>query len=307
MTSRPGPRDLVLVALCNLFWTPLNLIAQIAQDRGWAPTHLAATRWGLIALVLGGWCVVKRPAFPDRRGALLALAMGALFFGPAHALFYASLNFTSSVEGLVLGTSAPIWVGGLAWLFLREKVDRRRWIAILLGAAGAYVVSVGLALPALDQGHAKGNLMYLAAVLMECVAGVAVATAVRRSSGVSVLFLQSAGAAVALAFLSPRLGTVVWPSDPGAWLALGYMVVFAGLFNFAVWYGLVERLELSWLALTVLAQPPLGALLAWLVRGEVPTARLYAGTLLILAALVLSTRRRPPILVDRQGEYQPEP
>lgn len=291
---RPSNADLVRIAICNSFWAPLNLFSQTATSHGFSPGALAAVRWTVVAACLLAFVRFRDLAMPKGRDAAIVLGVGALFFGPAHFLFYRSLQLTTPVEGVVLGTSAPIWTSLLAWIFLREKIGRAGWLALALGATGAYIVSVGFRAPSLDSKNAVGNVLYLTAVLFEAIVGIVVAPIVRRTSGIGVLSLQTLGAGTALMVAVPLIAPFNVAGDAAGWGAAGYMIVFGGLVNFGLWYGLVERNDLSFLAISLLVQPPLAALVSWLVRGETPTAQTAIGTLCILVALAISVAASRP-------------
>jgi len=60
------------------------------------------------------------------------------FFG--FSFFYISLTFMSLAEANALFFSSPFFVSILATIFLKEKVGFRRWLAILIGFIGVFIV-----------------------------------------------------------------------------------------------------------------------------------------------------------------------
>ncbi|MGV3616382.1 MAG: DMT family transporter [Fimbriimonas sp.] len=280
-----------------MLWSPVNLMLKTATVGGFSPAAIALLRWGALVVLLFG--ALQVPAFrkltraqwPSRGDSARAMLVGFCLFGPSHLIYYLALTRTSSIEATVLGTTAPVWTALMAFLFLRERVKGRRALAIGVGFAGAWVVSVGLALPQLRAGNTAGNLLYLGGVLAEAAAGVLAASLVRRSSGITILAFQVLGGVGTLA-LAPILMEGVLPFQaseitPLALGALAYLVLFPGLLCFSVWYMLVERTPLSLMVLSILLQPPLSALLGGLVLREPLTAQLGLGTALVLVALVL--------------------
>lgn len=298
-------RVLGLLVLCNILWTPVNIAIKTATSGGFTPIGLASVRWTVLAVVLGLFLVV--PAFrrvtecqfPNRRDALFALLLGLFLFGPTHAIYYTALTRTSSFEGNVLGTTAPIWVAVLSFLFLKERPEWPRIVSIVLGFTGAYIVSVGIQLPAIESGHTAGNLLYTLGVFTESIVGVGAAVLVRRSSGIAILWFQVIGAGLFYLLALPWFGSPFTgsPSLP-AWGSLAYLVFVAGMFNFGVWYTLVKRAPLSWMAITLLLQPPLSAVLGWTLLRERPTANVWSGTVLILVALGVGMMRTKSVRTD---------
>jgi len=242
--------------------------------------------------------------FPSRIDALKATALGALFFGPSHVLYYFAMGHTSTFEGNVLGTTAPLWVAVLSFIFLREKIQPNRLVGILLGFVGAYIVSVGFAIPNLEDGHTYGNTLYLGAVVMEAVCGVLVIEVARRSSGITALWFQVLGAAIALilgslflpAVFPFRLDTVGLPTVG----VLTYLTLVSGLFTFGVWYTLAEKAPLNLMVITLLLQPPLATALGVYFLNERPAPHAITGTLIIFAALGVGLRSRNSRLSLRQ-------
>ena len=288
--------------LPNVLWAPVNVILTLALRGGFSAVALAGTRWTSFAILLGialslpPYRRLMQAVWPSRADTLRLLAYGFCFFGPAHAIYYFALSKTSSFEGTILGTTAPLWVTALAFFLLKEMPTRARVIGITIGTVGAYVVSVGWNLPRLDAGHSFGNLTYLGAVLLESIAGILSIGIARRSSGITALWYQVAGAAVFLC-LAPLIAPTVFPyvlpqiqpNTLTAYACLGYLILVAGFINFAIWYRLAERVPVSLLALTLLIQPPIAAVFGVLVLHETFSPQVVAGTALILAGLVIGT------------------
>jgi drug/metabolite transporter (DMT)-like permease len=272
-------------------------MVKVASAGGFSPAAIAVARWSslgvllFLALRIPAFRAMTRAKWPSRADAARAMLVGFGLFGPSHLIYYLALTRTSTIEGTVLGTTAPVWTALMAFLILRERVVGRRALAIAVGFAGAWIVSVGFAVPELRAGNTAGNLLYLTGVLTESTASIFSASIIRRASGITVLAFQILGAMVALALAPFLLGGVlpfhvsgVTPAGIGA---LAYLVLAPGLVCFSVWYMLVERTPLSLMVLSILLQPPLSAFFGWALLREPLTAQLGAGTGLILVALLL--------------------
>ncbi len=292
MTDRA--RQFLILAGLNVLWTPVNLAVRVATEHGMSPAAVALARWSLVAAALAGLLRVPRFAAyarfrpPSRSDRVRSLLIGACLFAPAHLLYYFGLTRgASTVGGTVLNATAPIWTGLLAFLLLGERATPRRVLAIGLGFAGAWVVVCGFGLPSFGGGN--GTLLYLLGVVCESVASVLGASIVRRSSGVGYLSWEIAGMLPTL-LLVPILAPAAMPLAFGspnvpAALAIAYLALLPGLLCFGVWYATVERVPLSTMVVTILLQPPLSALLAWLFAGETVGLPVTIGTALIVAAL----------------------
>jgi drug/metabolite transporter (DMT)-like permease len=281
-----------LIAL-QLLWTPVNLVVKGAIDDGTSPAAIALLRWSLFALCL--WTALGFPAYrrfagvrwPNRKQAVAAAAIGACFIAPAHLLYYGGLGLTSSVEANVLLMTAPLFTAALAWLVLREKVAIGRWVAIVLGFAGAYVVVSGFAAPSLSGAHTQGNLMFLLGVIVESLGMILATDLVRRSSGVAILAFQVAGSVPTYVLGATFLGFRMNPTGGPTWIAIAYLVLIAGMVCFAAWYRIVEKTPVSLMVLTLMVQPPVAALLGYVFRGEQLGFNLLIGSGVIFLGLFL--------------------
>jgi drug/metabolite transporter (DMT)-like permease len=290
------------LALINVLWVPVNLLLRTATDDGASPGAIAAIRWTLLGLIMSagfglpGLRRLTRYQKPSTRDAWMAVGCGALLFAPAHLVYYDAIRQTSTTEATVLGSSAPVFVAALSFALLRERASWRRILAIAVGVAGVWLVSVGFSVPHLDAGHTTGNLRYLAGVGLESIAGVLTTQLVRRSSGIAILRWMVVGAIPTL-WLAVVRDPASFAIANAGWVSVGciaYLVLIAGLFNFGVWYTTVERAPLSVMVVTLMAQAPLSALLGWWVRHEVLNLATWIGTALIMAALLIGAEDVKP-------------
>jgi drug/metabolite transporter (DMT)-like permease len=99
---------------------------------------------------------------------------------------------------------------------------------------------------------------------------------------------SAAVSAVALTIAALMRGEAMIPSTPLGWT----VVVLLGVVSHAMGKGLtslaIGRTPVGLVALVILAQPPLSALLAWGVLGEATTGLQMIGGAIILAAVLMS-------------------
>jgi drug/metabolite transporter (DMT)-like permease len=267
----------------------------LAKGNGFSALGIGCVRWLSLSLLLTA--LLFSPWF-RRLSNYQAMAkadwtrcfvVGLLMFGPAHLLYYASIGLTSEVEGSVLLSTSPLWTAIIAFFFLQgEHLTRKRWAAIFLSFVGAYIVAVGFKFPDM-LGHTKGNLMFGTGVIIECLMGVIAAKISRRTSGVSVLVGQMWGGAVAFwlaaIFLGNWLPLRVPAFDLFGYLPMLYLILISGIITFTLWYRIVEKSPLTLLGVVIAIQPPVAALLNWLVYHTAPTANAMIGATIIMAAL----------------------
>lgn len=297
-------RLFLILSGLNVCWGAVNLAVTAAQNT-MSTSALLLTRWGIFC-VLAWVGIAFRPAreflrvkLPEGSDRAKAMLIGFCLFAPSHALYYHGLESTATGEAMVLNTSGPLWIGLLAFLILREKVTWARWVAILIGATGSYVVTMGFATPNLQSSHTVGNMFYLAGVIVESLAMILAIKIIRKSSGPGTLAFELIGVALSclvMPLIVPQMA-LKW-AVPDVWtiVSIAYLVLIAGLFCFGTWYRSVEKAPISLMVISLGIQAPLGVLLGHFVRREALTVNVGIGSALILCALVIASResQTPP-------------
>ena len=70
-----------------------------------------------------------------------------VFLGLSSGVFLLSLNYTTVANVLFMQAAAPMMAALLAWLFLRERIDGRTWLSLLLAGAGVVLMAAGRSRP----------------------------------------------------------------------------------------------------------------------------------------------------------------
>jgi drug/metabolite transporter (DMT)-like permease len=200
--------------------------------------------------------------------------------------FMVALSLTTVANVLVTMSLSPLFTAVFAWLFLRQPVPGRTWIAIAVAGAGiAWMFGGQLGGPLLGVFVALG--VPLAAASNWCLL-----QKVGQGSGTDMLPAVLIGALISMAATLP----LAWPLQAGAH-DLG-LLAFLGVFQLAVPCLLAVRLarELPGHELALLGQAEtlLGVLWAWWFAGEHPGSAALIGGSLVLAALIANEALAPP-------------
>jgi len=235
------------------------------------------------------------PALPPGSGLARALLLGLLVVPSNQALFFAGLGRTSPAHASLLFALTPLFV---LLLGLQAGKERFEWPK----AAGLALAATGAALVVLERapgGSASlyGDLLVLGAVVAWALYTVLGRSFVRTHGPVrSTSWSLVAGTLLFLPYGAPQAARVDYASQPaGVWWAMGFIVLFTGFLAYLCWYYALARLEPSRVAVFTNLQPLGTAVLAWLVRDEPVTPRLLAGGAVIVAGVVLATRRPPAV------------
>jgi drug/metabolite transporter (DMT)-like permease len=255
-----------------------------------------ATAFWRLALALLPLLVMygREPAVPGghRRPRTLRefaeVAAPGLFLAADLATWHLSLHLTSVANSTLLVNVAPIFVTLFSWLVLRQRIRSGFLVGLAVALAGIVVLKGGPG--ALGGGNIKGDgLAVLAAAFY---AGyILLLGRVRKTYATTIIMVWSTVSAAAFT------GVLTWFVEP-AFMA----VTIAG---WAILIGLawvsqaagqsLITFALAWLpptlsSLTLLLQPVVASVLAWLLLNEPLTGAQIAGGAIVLTGIVLARR-----------------
>ena len=221
------------------------------------------------------------------RGSVL-LAVAGVLFTVDLALWHWSIRLTTVANATLFANFAPIFVALGARVFLGERIRPSFFVALPLALAGAAMV-VGVS-RSLTGRHVLGDGLALGAAVFYGGYMLAVKILRRRFSTATLLAwsgLVSSAGLLAVAWFS---GEKLAPADLRGWgvligLALVSQVAGQGLIAYAF-----AHLPASFSSLSLLVQPAVAALLAWIILGEPLRPQQVAGGLVILGGIFIAAR-----------------
>jgi len=227
----------------------------------------------------------------SRREWLLALGAG-LLLALHFAAWITSLALTSVAASVVLVTTSPFFVGGIAHLFLGEKLSRPLLLGMSVALAGSVIIGLG------DAGggahRLTGDLLALVGALAAAGYFVIGRRLRRRLSLVGYVFPVYGTAAIALLLMASLAHAPLSGYGESTWLWLLLLALIPQLLGHSSLNWALGHLPATYVSLSVLGEPLGSILLAWIVLSESPTASAVCGGALIMAGLVIAGR--PQIL-----------
>jgi len=222
-----------------------------------------------------------------RRPTWRMLRIAPAYFG-ATVLFVIANAKTTAANAIFLQSTAPLWLVLLGPLLLRERATARD-LLVLAGIAGGMVLFFVAPAeviqtapdPRLGDWFAIASGLSYALLLL----------------GLRWLARSGGEAAAAIAWgnlLTCPIALLLMPvfgQDPIAgsardWLVIGYLGVFQVGLAYTLMTRAIAHVTAVRAALLAMIEPPLNALLAWLVHGEVPHWLAAAGGMLIMGTVV---------------------
>jgi drug/metabolite transporter (DMT)-like permease len=206
---------------------------------------------------------------------------GVMFcYGLGNLMFMYSITHTSVANTLFMVSTTPIWAALIAWLFLKETVQKRTWFAILMVVIGILIIARGSAEGA---GNWKGDMVGLFA------AGVLAIqfSLIRKMRSREPLPVLAASGIFTAMFLSPFV-------DPAATsnTDIVYLIIM-GAIMLPIANGLMylgpKYLPAPEVGLMMLLETILGPVWVWLVVSENPGIYSIIGGSIVLTTLVVNT------------------
>ena len=275
---------LYIIAAASL-WGILGPFSRLAFSEGLSPLEVAFWR----ALLAWGFFGLHSLFTKSYRIRMQDLPLVFLFAITGITLFYASYQMAVRQGGAALAAvllyTAPAWVVLIARVAFREALTRRKILALILTLVGVGAVAWG----------GEGMQISTAALLMGLTAGFCYSLyyifgkyfSTRYSS--SNLFL----------YLLPIGAVTLWPwvdftaKTSTAWGALFFIASLCTYGAYFCYYLGVKCLEASRAAITATIEPVVAAVVAFVWWGEAFGIGGYAGTTLIITAVLLMVWEKP--------------
>ena len=117
----------------GLTWLPIKKLSEMGLDS----MHLIFIAFVSGALLLSPWLYKQYPLWKKSIGFMLMIALAG---GVANASFQTAIVHGDVIRVMILFYMLPVWsvVGGR--IFLKEKIDTTRIIAVILCLSGAYII-----------------------------------------------------------------------------------------------------------------------------------------------------------------------
>ncbi len=281
----PSPRLLALVAV--IFWG-ISFVATKAVLREVSPVTLIFCRFAIGALVL--LALVRE--LPPRAAWRQLAVMG--FVGVfVHQMLQAyGLTMTSATNsGWLIGLT-PLWSAVLSGIVLRERFGVWKVIGLLGGFAGALLVVTrgDFSAGTFARPSTLGDLLIFISTINWAVYSVLGHATIRtlgprRATSGAMLF----GAAMLTPFFVLQRGWRELPQLSGAgWGALAFLAIGCSALGYLFWYGALERVEVSRVAVLLYLEPLITFVAAMALLGERVSGTVIAGGLLVLVSVVVA-------------------
>jgi drug/metabolite transporter (DMT)-like permease len=283
----PAPNFALLALLAGATCIALSPIFVRVSEAG--PTATAFWRVALAVPVL--WLLYLRSRKTTRRYAgkwPLLLAAGFAFAGDL-GFWHTSIQLTSVANSTLLANLASIFVTLAAWIFLRQRPSGV-FLAGLAAALAGVALLVHTSLEFSPTGLAGDALGVVTAMFY---AGYILAVKGLRDRGETTLHLMAVTSTITALFLFPvalASGEQMLPASAfGWWMLIGLALVSHAAGQGLIAYALAS-LPAAFSSVSLLFQPVMAALFAWVLLSEALVPLQVLGGLVVLVGIYLARR-----------------
>ena len=251
------------------------------------PVASAFWRTALAAPLLWMWAAKTERA--EAAFGFAPLLWAGLFFAADLGVWHWSIIWTSVANSTLLANLAPIFVTLAGWLFWKQKVTKVFLVGMIVAIAGMFVL-VG---PNFGVGGTRLMGDALGALTGMFYAGYMLAVKSARDAGASTARLMAWSTTITAIVLFPIAVLSPQPFLPhvlGGWwvliaLALVSQITGQGLIAYAF-----AHLPASLSSVSLLIQPVMAAIFAWILFGEAVGPIQFTGGAVVLAGIWVARR-----------------
>jgi drug/metabolite transporter (DMT)-like permease len=224
----------------------------------------------------------------DRYVLLLGITLAASF----GFQFRGQVETTAAKAAMIINSSVVL-VAPFSVAFLRERMDSRKILALVIGIVGVYLITSGKSAGPGSTSTLRGDLLIAVSSLCYALYVVFTKMAVtRRRFGeiplIAAVFLAALPIFVIASLPAFRAGVEL---SGRVLLATGYLAVFCSILPFILWTAAIRHIGALTSAIVLLAELVFGVLIAFIVLHETLPGIVLAGCALVcLAILTVSTK-----------------
>lgn len=220
--------------------------------------------------------------------------MAGAFLALHFATWITSVTLTSVAASVLLVSTTPVFVALASWWLSRERLRGMGWFGIGLTLVGVGLIGGG----DLTGSSATGNMLALAGGA--AAGGYLLAGAgARRDLGIIEYAVVAYAVAAVLVLGVCLVADVELGGYPAVtWWSLAGLIAGPQLLGHTVINFVLVDIDATTVSVTIMAEPIIATLMAFVLFAETPSALVFPGGVLILAGiyLVTSVRNQPVIL-----------
>ena len=276
-----------LTAVSGAAFGSMSILTKFVYAEGVTPTSLLLLRFSIASLCLLPLLWWQKLPLPRGKQLLAFIFMGGVLYTAEAQAFFIALKYASAgLVGLLLYLF-PALVMLLSALLFKEKITRRKLLALSLASLGL-IVTIGFDVSGQPLGIALGVL----AAMLYAVYSIIGEKFGGRTHPIAAAFVVMASAAVCHIGLVAIQG---WhpPQTASGWSAMVAIAILCTVIAIICYLAGIAIIGATQAALVSTVEPIVTLVLAALVLGEVATPMQWLGGGLIIAGVIVLTLKIP--------------
>lgn len=282
---------MALLVLANALWGSSYVVVKVALEEIPFPL-LAALRYLIASIVLTAVVLIRRHKLPAIQDSRRLLALGV--FGVAvHGLFgYWGISLTTATDASLMIVGEVIFTTLVAVALAGELLSTVRGVGLAIGVVGVVVLILGSAGQELSTAPNRpvGDLLILTGLAFEAFFTVLGTNLTRRYDPLVVLMLSFGGSCLiwlpVIGWYAVN-GNVSLPS-PLAISGVLYLALVNSVGCYLIWFGVLRFAGATLGALSLLAQPVVGAILGVALLSDPVLPSTLIGGACVLICLIIA-------------------
>jgi len=209
------------------------------------------------------------------RGVVLGCVLGLGYITQTYGLLWADASVSGFITGMFV-VLTPV----MSWLILRNKMNKRTWLAVLLAAFGLGLLS----LHGWTLGLGEMLTLACAAFYAIHIVGLGAWSSKYETYGFTVLQLAMVGVIATAAALP---GGIQAPPDVGVWAVIAVTAILATAVGFLVQTWAQALVPPTRAAVVMTMEPVFAGIFGVVFAGNRLTVRIVIGAVCVLAAMLL--------------------
>ena len=287
----------IFLILTTLFWSGNFIVGKAASIFEITPFTLNFYRWIFAWLILAPFTlkeVIDKKNYILKNIKLITI-LGITSVTIFNSIVYYSLNFTQVISGVLMISTIPVMIIFFCWLFRIEKTNVYQIFGVIFSLSGVVVIITRADLNILlNLNFNKGDIWMVVAMFSWAMYS---ALLRKKKFELSQLSLLQIIITAGLIFLLPAylvelsLGYKTSINLPFI-LTLTYVVLFPGLASFIFWIKGISIIGSNRSGIFLHLMPIFSTIMAILIFGEKFMIFHSIGAVLIIAGIILSSRRQ---------------
>ena len=217
-------------------------------------------------------------------GGLKWAVLGGLVFATNISLWCSLLNFTTASAVTLLDNTAPVWVGLIGWLFLKERQPWQYWLGLLVTIGGAGIM-IGWDILYSSGQQSTGNLIGIASGLSYALYILITQQARRYMSSLRYSWLVSLSGSAGLVIAAVIMGLFREPLPLNSLFMIFLMALTSQVIAWVLVNHALGKLPAAAASVALVGQPVVTTLLGIVILKEIPSPLQLVGALVCLAGI----------------------